>query len=93
MRRLGKLDSIRQLEMLEDMGGDERRWICFTCTECIEVAVLVNEVAVLRQMVEFRKETIAAHDLEDREAETWSGVTEWGVAKHFDRRDGHRYRG
>ena len=62
----------------------------FYVYECIEMAVLVNEVAVLRQMVEFMKETIAAHDLEDREAKTWNGVTEWGVAKQLDRRDGHR---
>ncbi len=76
------------------MGGDERRWIYFTCRPkwCTEVAVLVKEVAGMRQMVEFMIQ-IAGQDLEDKGAESGSRETEMGVAEHLNRRDGHRYRG
>ena len=48
---------------------------------CNEVAVLVKQVAGLRQMVEFMKETVAGQALEDKGTETGSRVTYLGVAK------------
>ena len=46
-----------------------------TCMGCREVAFLVKEVADLRQMVEFMKDTVTGQGVEDKGEETGSRLT------------------
>ena len=47
----------------------------FTCNVCREVVVLVKEVAGLRQMVEYTRETDGGQGFEEKGVETGSRVT------------------
>ena len=71
-----------------ETSGCEKKWadtraegFVFTCKGCTEVAVLVKEVAGLKQMMEDMKETVAGLYLEDKGAETGSRVTTSGVSQ------------
>ena len=67
-------------------SGCEKKWadtrvegFVFTCKGCTDVAALAKEVEGLRQMVEYMKEVVAGLHVEDKGAETGSGVTTTGV--------------
>ena len=71
-----------------ETSGCEKKWadtraegFVFTCKGCTEVAVLVEEVSGLKQMMEDMKETVAGLHLEDKGAETGSRVTTTGVSQ------------
>ena len=59
------LDTLRDLGMWEEMGGDNRGGIRVYVQGCTEVAIFVKEVSGLKQMVEDMKETVAGLRLED----------------------------
>ena len=69
-----------------ETSGCEQKWaetraegFVFTCKGYTEEAVFIQELSGLRQMVEDMKETVDGLRLEDKGAETGSGVTTTGV--------------
>ena len=52
--------------MWEEIGGDKRGWMVFTCSGCTDLAALVKEVSCLKHMVEDMKETAVGLRFEDK---------------------------
>ena len=75
MRQLWKLDPNESSECKKTWAKTRGEGLALTCKGCREVAVLVKEVAGMRQMVEYLKETVVGLGMEDKGAETGSRVT------------------